>query len=127
MSYFNPIRWNKIKADLEKELEQGMLAFKKGAMVVKEKAGELSEEGMRQYRILSLKAKVYKGISDLGARVYSLMGSKRKNPALDNKVREIAAQIKKYKTDIASLERTSRKTAGERLRETTKKRIKKTP
>ncbi|HXN07514.1 MAG TPA: hypothetical protein VN944_10690 [Nitrospiria bacterium] len=118
MSYFDAIHWNKIKADLEKELKQGVLAFKKGAMVVKEKADQLSEEGLRQYKILSLKTKVYKGISDLGARVYSLMGSKGKNPALDTKVKGIAAQIKKYKTEIASLDKASKKTARKRIKKT---------
>lgn len=103
MNYLEKMDWKKLKTDMEKGLKQGLLAVREGAMVARKRAGELSEEGKRQYKIMGLKAKVHQGISDLGARVYSVMSS-RKNPALDARVKDIVAQVKKYESQIASLE-----------------------
>lgn len=121
MGYFDTINWDKLKADLEKGLQQGLVAVKKGAMVAKKKAEELTVEGKRQYKILALKAKAHKAISDLGARVYELMGTKAKNPALDSKVKELAAQIKKWEFEIALLEQAPKKAAKKKTKKTTRK------
>jgi len=51
---------------------------------------------------------VHEAVSDLGARVYALMGSRVKNPALDAQVKNIVAQIKKLDEQIASLEKEPR-------------------
>ena len=104
MSYFDSIDWDGIKKDLQKGMEKGMAAMKKGAIVAQKKAGDLTDEGKRQYKIFALKTKVHEAISDLGARVYALMGSRSKNPALDPQVKNIAAQIKKLDAQIADLE-----------------------
>ncbi len=106
MGYFESIDWKGIKKDLQKGMEKGMAAVKKGAIVAQKKAGELTEEGKRQYKIFALKAKVHGGISDLGARVYTLMSSRAKNPALDAKVKDLVAQIKKLNAQIAAHEKT---------------------
>jgi len=104
MSYFERINWETIKRDLQKGLEKGMVAVKKGAIVAQKKAGELSDEGKRQYKLFTLKTKVHQGFSDLGARVYALMGTRTKNPSLDAKVRAIVSQVKKLETQISALE-----------------------
>lgn len=111
MNYFDTIDWNGIKKDIQKGLEKGMVAVKKGAIVVQKKAGELSDEGSRQYKAMALKAKVHTAVSDLGARVYALMGSRVKNPALDARVKDIVVQIKKLDAQIAGLEK---KAAGKK-------------
>lgn len=121
MGYFDTINWDKLKADLEKGLQQGLVAVRKGAMVAKKKAEELTVEGKRQYKILALKAKAHKAISDLGARVYELMGTKAKNPALDAKVKELAAQIKKWESEIVLLEQAPKKAAKKKTKKTTRK------
>jgi hypothetical protein len=121
MGYFDTINWDKLKADLEKGLQQGLVAVKKGAMVAKKKAEELTVEGKRQYKILSLKAKAHKGISDLGARVYAIMGTTAKNPAQDAKVKELAAQIKKMEIEIALLEQLPKKAAKKKTKKTARK------
>jgi hypothetical protein len=108
MGYFESIDWKGIKKDLQQGMEKGMAAVKKGAIVAQKKAGELTEEGKRQYKIFALKTKVHEGISDLGARVYALMGSRAKNPALDAKVKDLAAQIKKLNAQIAEHEKMPR-------------------
>ena len=118
MNYLDKLDWNTIKADLEKGLNQGLVAVKKGALEVKKKAGELSEEGKRQYKLISLKTKVHKSMSELGARVYSLTQSSRKNPLLDARVKDIVARISKNETSILSLER-GQKTAVPRARKKT--------
>jgi hypothetical protein len=104
MSYFERINWDTIKKDLQKGLEKGMVAVKKGAIVAQKKAGELSDEGKRQYKLFALKTKVHQGFSDLGARVYTLMGTRTKNPSLDAKVRDIVSQLKKLEAQIGALE-----------------------
>lgn len=109
MSYLEKLDWNKVNDELEKGLNQGLVAIKKGALVVKLKAEQLSEEGKRQYRLISLKAKMNKGISELGARVYTLMHSGRANPLLDARVKDITAQLRKNESAIVSLEKRQRK------------------
>jgi hypothetical protein len=104
MSYFESLNWDTVKKDLQKGLEKGMVAIKKGAIVTQKKAGEMSDEGKRQYKLFALKTKVHQGFSDLGARVYALMGTRSKNPSLDAKVRDIVSQLKKYETQIRILE-----------------------
>ncbi len=111
MNYLDKLDWNKIKGDLEKGLNQGLAAFRTGAIAVRKKAGELGDEGKKQYRILSLKTKMHKSMSDLGARVYSLMHSGQKNPLLDSRVKDIAAQISKHESMIIALEKTGPKTS----------------
>lgn len=120
MNYLEKLDWNKVKADLEKGLKQGLVAIKKGALVVKKKAGELSEEGRKQYRIIELKAKAHKSISELGARVYAVMNSRTKNPAQDARVKDIIAQIKKYQSQIASLEKRARRAVATKTKKTPK-------
>ncbi|MHB8844471.1 MAG: hypothetical protein ACYC7L_06935 [Nitrospirota bacterium] len=104
MGYFESIDWDGIKKDLQKGMEKGMAAMKKGAIVAQKTAGDLTDEGKRQYKIFSLKTKVHEGVSDLGARVYALMGSRAKNPALDPQVKTLVANIKKLDAQIAELE-----------------------
>lgn len=107
MSYFESINWKGIKKDLQKGMDKGMAALKKGAIVAQKKAGDLTDEGKRQYRILWLKTKVHEGMSDLGARVYELMGSRVKNPSLDAQVKNIVAQIHKLNLQIRDVEKES--------------------
>lgn len=116
MSYFESIDWDGIKKDLQKGVEKGMAAMKKGAIVAQKKAEDLTEEGKRQYKILKFKTKVHEGVTDLGARVYALMGSRMKNPALDPQVKNIVAQIKKLDAQIASLEKRTRSTTRKKTR-----------
>lgn len=95
--------WDAIKKDLEKGLKDGLALVKEGAKVVGEKAGELTVEGKRQYKVVELKTKTQKALWDLGSRVYDLMGSRAKNPATDAKVKEIVAQVRKYEGQLAAL------------------------
>ena len=103
MGYLDTIKWDTIKRLAERP-DQGLVAVKKGALIARKKAGELTEEGKRQYKLFTLKTKVHKGISDLGARVYALMGSRAKNPALDAKVKDIVGQVKRLESQIAGIE-----------------------
>lgn len=108
MSYFDTIDWEKIKKDVQQGVEKGIVAVKKGAIVAKKKAGEMTDEGKRQYKIMLLKSNVHSGISDLGARVYALMSTRSKNPALDAKVKDLVTQIRKYEVQLAALEKKPR-------------------
>ena len=119
MDYLDSIDWKEIKKDLQKGMEKGMAAMKKGAIVAQKKAGELTEEGKRQFKILTLKTKVHEALSDLGARVYSHMNSaKVKNPALDVGVKDLMARINDLEAQIAAVEG---KTKAARLRTGKKK------
>ena len=105
MSYLESFNWDAIKKDLQQGLEKSMAVVKQGAIVVQKKAGELTEEGQRQYKVLRLKARIHEAITDLGAKTYMIMsGAKAKNPALDTGVKEIMARIQDLEAQIAMLE-----------------------
>jgi ABC-type glutathione transport system ATPase component len=102
MSYLESINWDMIKKDLQSGLEKGVAAMKQGAIVVQKTAEDLTEEGMRQYKVLTLKARIHEAITDLGAKAYVLMsGTKAKNPARDAGVKNIMARIKDLEAQIA--------------------------
>jgi hypothetical protein len=126
MGYLEGFNWDSIKKDLQQGLEKSMEAVKQGAVVMQKKAGELTEEGKRQYKVLRLKAKIHDTITDLGAKTYLLMsGSKAKNPALDSGVKEIFARIQALEALIKVLEGTSTAVHTNAHRKARKKVIKK--
>jgi hypothetical protein len=100
------VQWDAIKKDLQKGWKEGLVAVKEGMVVVKKKAGEMTDEGKKQYKILSLKATIQRSIHDLGKRVYGLMAAPKtaKSVAADDQVKSIVVQIKKYERQIAELE-----------------------
>lgn len=95
--------WEKVKKDIQKGVKEGIGIVKEGAIAVKVKAGELTEEGKRRYKIFELKTKVQRELSELGGRVYDL-SSKVKNPMLDKKVKAIVARVKKLEARVTKLE-----------------------
>jgi hypothetical protein len=109
-----PIDWEEIKKDIRKGAKEGYIAMKEGALVATRKAGELTEEGKRQYKILELKTRIHKIMHDLGGRVYGLMGpsGRTKSPVSDKGVREMVAQIRGYEAQIAVLEQKGAKRPG---------------
>ncbi len=126
MGYLEGLNWAAIKKDLQQGLEKSMAAVKQSAVVVQKKAGELTEEGKRQYKILRLKAKIHDMIADLGAKTYLLIsGAKAKNPALDTGVKEIAARIKDLEAQIKVLEGTSTEVHAKTRRKARSKALKK--
>jgi hypothetical protein len=126
MGYLEGFNWDAIKKDLQQGLEKSMEAVKQGAVVMQKKAGELTEEGKRQYKVLRLKAKIHDMIADLGAKTYLLMsGSKAKNPALDSGVKELVARIQDLEAQIKVLEGTSTAVHTNAHRKARKKVIKK--
>ncbi len=77
-----------------------------------ERVGELSEEGMRHYKLIALKTKMHNGLSDLGARVFSLVTAEGwENPSEDAKVKDITTQLKRYEAEIFLLEKKFRKSS----------------
>ena len=84
MGYLDKMDREQIKKELRTDLEKGLAAIKKGVTVIQKKAEELTEEGKRQYKRLSTKAKIHDAMRDLGTEVYMLMsGARIKNPALN--------------------------------------------
>ena len=95
--------WEKIRKDVQKGFRDGMAVIREGAVAVKVKAEELTEEGKRQYKLFELKTKVQKEITELGGTVYGLI-SAEKDPVADSKVKKSVSKIKKLETQIANLE-----------------------
>ena len=115
MGYMDTLKWGVIKKDLQKGYEKGMAAMKQGAIVARKKAGELTEEGKRQYLVITAKSKIHQAISDLGARTYAVLsGAGKKNPSQDARVRDLMGRIGKLEKELAQLQRTAapRKAAG---------------
>jgi len=105
MGYLDSFNWEEIKKDLQQGLEKSMEAVRQSAVEVQKKAGELTEEGKRQYKLIRLKTRVHEEISDLGAKTYVLIsGAKAKNPALDTGVKGIIARIQDLEAQIGILE-----------------------
>lgn len=57
MKYGDAFKIDNIISGLQKELKQGARAVKKGAIVVKDKTGEITREGVRQLTALEKKSK----------------------------------------------------------------------
>jgi hypothetical protein len=126
MGYLESFNWDAIKKELQQGLEKGMAAVKQGAVVVQKKAGELTEEGKRQYKVLRLKTRIHEAIADLGARTYVLLsGAKVKNPALDAEVKEIMARIRDLETQVGILEGASSEGRAKAPRRASAKALKK--
>ena len=105
MGYLEGFNWNKIKKDVQQGLEKSMAAVKQGAVEMQKKAGELTKEKKRQYKVLTLKTRIHEAITDLGAKTYVLISSANaKNPALNAGVKEIMARIKDLEAQIGILE-----------------------
>jgi hypothetical protein len=115
MNNFDRVRRSRLRADLAKGLKQGLLSIKKGAIVVKKQADLSTEESKRSYKLIPIKLKVHQGISDLGASVYSLMRSRKRNPGLDSRIKDIAARVRRYETEIEFMEKNLKMTARMRL------------
>lgn len=88
--------WEKVKKDVSKGVKEGIAT-------IREKAGELTEEGKKRYKIYELKAKAQKEIAELGGKVYDL-SKKLKNPMADSKVKTALGKIKKLEGLVAKLE-----------------------
>lgn len=95
--------WEKVKKDIQKGIREGIGIVQEGVTVVKEKAGELTEEGKKRLRIFDLKTKVQREISELGGHVYDL-SSRVRNPMVNAKVKAVVSRIKKLEAQIAKLE-----------------------
>ncbi len=105
MGYLDNVNWEHIKQELQNELEKGIAVIKNGAIVIQKKAEEVTEEGKRQYKMLSTKAKIHNALRELGARVYMVMsGARIRNPALDASVKDITDNIKGLEAELAKLE-----------------------
>lgn len=98
--------WKSIKKDIQKGWKDGVVAVKEGAIVAQKKAGELTDEGKRRYKVLELKTRVHKRVYDLGERVHVLLSGRKKavNPAADASVKGIMTDISKMEAQIAILE-----------------------
>ena len=106
MGYWDTMDWKAIKKDIQKGWKEGVAVVKEGAVVAQKKAGELTDEGKRRYKIYELKTKVLKRVYDLGERVHVLLSGRKKaaNPALDTAVKTIMTDIGRMEAQIAKLE-----------------------
>ena len=95
--------WEKIKSDIQKGIREGIGIVKEGAIVVRTKAEELTEEGKKRLKVFELKTKVQRDLSELGGKVYAL-SVKGKNPLLDSKIKAVIARVKKAEARIVTLE-----------------------
>lgn len=106
MGYWEKADWQSIKKDIQKGWKEGVAVVKEGSIVARKKAGELTDEGKRRYKIFELKTKIHKRVYDLGERVHLLLSGKKKavNTAVDATVKTIMADIGKLEAQITKLE-----------------------
>ena len=96
--------WEKLKEDLQLGMKEGWDAIKAGAETVKDKAGELTDEGKKKYKVYTLKRELKDQMAELGARIYTLALAK---PDLLNDAAAmfVMDKIKKLEEEIKSLEK----------------------
>ena len=118
MEYWGKADWQSIKKDIQKGWKEGVAAVKEGSIVAKKKAGELSDEGKRRYKIFELKTKIHKKVYDLGERVHVILNNKKRsaNPALDSTVKTIMGDISKLEAQIGKLSGAPKKASRKRKR-----------
>ena len=106
MGYWDTMDWKAIKKDIQKGWKEGVAVVKEGAVVAQKKAGEVTDEGKRRYKVFELKTKVHKRVYDLGERIHVLLTGRKKsaNPAIDATVKTIMTDIGKMEAQIAKLE-----------------------
>jgi peptidoglycan hydrolase CwlO-like protein len=105
MNSVDRAKWDRYQADLDRGLKKGMLTIRRGGVVMNTKTAPLAEEDKIQHKILGLKLKAQRQLSHLGARVYSLMAFKGRNPGLDASVKDITARLRRYETEIDAMEK----------------------
>jgi hypothetical protein len=88
--------WDRIQKDIGKNLKEGL-------RTIKDKAGELSEEGKRKYKIYDLQSQIHKLMAELGASVYALKDS-GKNPVRTPKVSALLGKISKLEERLTDIE-----------------------
>lgn len=102
---------NKLRKDIEEGIKQGIVIVEKGVALVKVKAGELTEEGKKQYRMYELKTKMQKEVSALGAKVCQLSAAGAIKPVHED-VKKILARIEKLEKALAKLAPAAKKPAA---------------
>ncbi len=111
--------------DVKKDLQKGLDYVKESAAAVKVKAGELTEEGKRQYKLYELKKNAQKWVAELGGKVYEL-SSKAEDPLQNPSVQKIIARIKKLESQIAKLEEKAKTSKAAEKLKAVKKSVKRT-
>jgi DNA-binding transcriptional regulator PaaX len=99
--------WENIKEDLKLGMKEGIDALKLGAEKAREKAGEITDEGKKRYKIYNLKKEAMEQMAELGSRMYEL---EKENPGFitDEMAKTTAAVIKKLEAEIVELEAAKR-------------------
>jgi hypothetical protein len=90
------VSWDKVRKDAQK-------GFKDSLTALKLKAGELTDEGKKKYKLFELKNKLQRDMAELGGLVYDL-SPKGKNPLEDGKVTAIITKLKKLEEQVRKLE-----------------------
>jgi len=88
--------WDRIQKDIGKSLKEGL-------KTIREKAGELTDEGKRKYGAYDLKSQIHKSMADLGAEIYALKKSNT-NPLKTAKVESLIGKIAKLEKRLAVIE-----------------------
>jgi len=103
--------WEKIQKDIKKNIKEGLTIVKEGSAVVSQKTrliaervGELTDEGKRKYKLITLNMKVQDEFARLGGKVYDL-NFKTKDPMSNKRVISIISKIKKLEDQITVLEK----------------------
>ena len=93
------------RKEVRADREKGLAVIKRGVLAFQKMAGELAEEGKRQFTLAATKSKMQDAKRDLGVRVYTLIrGAEAANPALDDEVKNSVARIRGLEEECAKLE-----------------------
>jgi len=96
--------WERIKEDLKEGMKEGAETLKAGFEVVKGKTGELTEQGIKKYKVYNLKNEVKDNMADLGARFYAMAKEDPKS-VTDPQAVGIIEKISGLQEEIEALEK----------------------
>ncbi|MFZ5907061.1 MAG: hypothetical protein ACOYVJ_06580 [Nitrospirota bacterium] len=106
-----------MKKNIQNGSQDGVYFVKKGAIVAKKSAQNITKAGKKKIQLYELHSQVQREMTELGGRIYALT-STNKNPWADRKVNIILKRIEKLETKITKLERkirdSNKKTGGEK-------------
>ncbi|MBL8028043.1 MAG: hypothetical protein JNL74_16600 [Fibrobacteres bacterium] len=95
--------WKSIKQDISKGIKDGVEVVLTGADVAAKKAGELTAEGKKRFKIYTIKKDIHELMADLGARFYKIR-NEASSPLEDSVIKSILKKIDAKQAELTKAE-----------------------
>jgi hypothetical protein len=99
---------------IQKDIKEGLIIVKEGSALVSQRIEELTDEGRRKYKVLTINMKLQDEFAKLGNKVYGLR-KKTGNPMMNKRIQAIISRIKILEEKLTALKK-GRKKSGVKTR-----------